>query len=291
MIAGPTAVGKTEVGIELAEQLKTEIISGDSRQLFCEMNLGTAKPDAEQLRRIPHHFISSHSIHQNFDAAQFEEEGLSLLKKLFKKHEEVILVGGSGLYIKALCEGFDAIPSVPSSLREQLNTEFISKGLDWLQQEMRRLDPGYFEVMEQKNPVRLIRALAVKMETGYSISHFFGKQKKSRSFDVVKIGLEMERKKLYERIDRRMDEMIRKGLFEEAKELFPWRHLGALQTVGYQEIFHFMEGRYDRDEAIRLLKRNSRRYAKRQMTWFKKDQAFQWVGPTHMDKIFKMTSR
>lgn len=287
MIVGPTAVGKTALAIELAQALGTEIISADSRQFYREMTIGTAKPTADELEAVRHHFINSHSIHQKYDAAQFGEDALSKIHELFEKYESVIVCGGSGLYVKALLEGFDDIPEVPEEIREVVTEKYKAGGLAWLQQEVKKLDPEYFGIADQQNPARLSRALEVVLATGSSITSFQKKQKRVLPFKVVKIGLELEREELYKRIDERMDAMIEAGLFEEAKALYPYRTHNALQTVGYQEIFDFMEGKYDRNEAIRLLKRNSRRYAKRQLTWFKRDQEIRWFSNTNASALVK----
>ena len=277
VIVGPTAVGKTALSIALAKQLGTEIVSADSRQVFREMEIGTAKPSAEELREVRHHFINSHSIHQDFNAGQYEREAYPLLQSLFKTHDHVVMVGGSGLYIKAVIDGFDEIPEVPDSVRQAIEKQYASNGIAWLQTELARLDPDLYQTIDQQNPHRLIRALEVITFTGQSIQHFRGKVKREHDFEVIKIGLELEREHLYERINSRMDSMIKQGLFEEAERLFPLRHLNALQTVGYQEIFDFLEGKYDKTEAVRLLKQHSRHYAKRQLTWFKRDHAVRWL--------------
>jgi len=287
VIVGPTAVGKTAVSIQLAQHFKTEIISADSRQIFSELTIGTAKPDEVELKTVQHHFINSHSIEENYDAAQFGEEALQTARQLFEKHDCVILCGGSGLYIKAMLEGFDDIPEVPDEIREELEVNFAQFGLEWLQQKMKELDPEHYQTIDQKNPHRLMRALEVKIGTGKSIADFRTQSKRQLSFDVVKIGLELPREVLYKRIDDRMDVMIAAGLFEEAEQLLPFRNHNALQTVGYQEIFDYLEGKYDRDEAIRLLKRNSRRYAKRQLTWFKRDETVRWFTPTAVSTIIE----
>lgn len=273
-------MGKTALAITLAQQLKTEIISADSRQLFKEMVLGTAKPSEEELRTIKHHFINSHSIEEDYSAGHYERDAEALLSRLFEKHEALILVGGSGLYIKALLEGFDSIPEVPEMVREKLAAQFEEKGLAWLQQELALHDPDLLEGIDQQNPHRLMRALEVKLHTGQSIQRFRGLKKKTHPFRIVKIGLEVARSVLYKRIDDRMDAMIAAGLFKEAAALYPKKHLNALQTVGYQEIFDWMDGQYTQEEAVRLLKRNSRRYAKRQLTWFKRDADIYWLDAT-----------
>lgn len=279
VIAGPTAVGKTAVAIRLARHFNTEIISADSRQIYKELEIGTAKPTPAELDQVRHHFINSHSIHDEYDAAQYGADALSLINQLFEKHDTLILCGGSGLYIKGLLEGFDDIPEVPDEVRDQLIEDFESKGLLWLQNKMRELDSEHFARIDQKNPARLMRALEVKMATGKSIASFQTSAKKSLPFKVVKIGLELDRAELYKRIDSRMDHMMEAGLFAEAEKFYTAKHLNALQTVGYREIFDYLDGQYDKDEAVRLLKRNSRRYAKRQLTWFKRDEEIVWFKP------------
>jgi tRNA dimethylallyltransferase len=285
VIAGPTAVGKTDLAISVAKKLKTEIISADSRQFFRELEIGTAKPSATALREVPHNFINSHSITDQYDAAEFADDALKVIDQLFIDHDAAVMCGGSGLYIKGVTEGFDDIPEVDEQIREDLIKNYEVNGLDWLQQQMTIHDPAYFENIDQQNPHRLIRALEVKLGTGKSLQEFFVKKSPSRDFQVLKIGLELPREILYERIDTRMDHMIADGLFEEAKQVFEFRSHQALQTVGYKEIFDYMDGLYDREEAIRLLKRNSRRYAKRQMTWFKKDKEFVWFDARAIDEI------
>ena len=288
VIAGPTAVGKTALAIQLAEFLKTEIVSADSRQIFREMTIGTAKPSGQQLEMVPHHFINNHSIAETYDAAQYGRDALVLIHSLFEKYNSIVLVGGSGLYIKAVCEGFDDIPEVPGDIRQRLTDQYEQHGLLWLQQQMLAMDAEHFASIDQQNPHRLMRALEVKLGTGMSISEFQKKRKLEHPFSILKIGLETERDELYKRIDYRMDSMIAQGLFDEASTLYPYKDHQALKTVGYQEIFDFMDGKYDREEAIRLLKRNSRRYAKRQLTWFKRDEEMQWFGTNAIDPIVSM---
>jgi len=285
VIVGPTAVGKTRLAINIARHFHTEIISADSRQIYKELTIGTAKPSQAELQEVRHHFIDSHSIHEDYDAARFGEEALALITKLFERSDYVVVCGGSGLYLKALLEGFDDIPEVADEVRDQLIEEFEAKGLLWLQNKMRELDPAYFQQLDQKNPVRLMRALEVKIATGKSISAFQTRVKRTQPFSVVKIGLELERAVLYTRIDERMDNMIDSGLLEEAKSLYPFKNLNALQTVGYREIFDYLDGQYDWEEAVRLLKRNTRRYAKRQLTWFKRDEDIKWFSPSDEAEI------
>ncbi len=283
VIVGPTAVGKTDTAIRLAQQLKTVIISADSRQVYQEMYIGTAKPRPSELALVPHYFIDTLSIHQNYDAAQYGLEALAQINILFQKHDSVILCGGSGLYIKAVCEGFDTIPKVSETIRMSLIEKYEQNGLGWLQEQLKKLDLVHFEKIDSNNPQRLMRALEVKLGTGESISTFQRNTKLQHDFSIVKIGLELDREVLYERIDSRMDKMIAVGLFEEAEKLYPFKSHNALQTVGYQEIFDFMDGKHDREETIRLLKRNSRRYAKRQLTWFKRDKEIKWFNNQSLD--------
>ncbi len=285
VIAGPTAVGKTEVGLHLAEHFKTEIISADSRQIYKELETGTAKPTPAELSRASHHFINTHSIEQPYDAGTYGREALALIHTLFQKYETLILCGGSGLYIKAVLDGFDEMPEIPSGMREQITEEYQSKGLQWLQEKVRVVDPDFFEQADINNPHRLIRALELFSASGLRPSQFRASEKRQHDFNIIKIGLELEREQLYSRINARMDAMIEKGLFDEARRFFPQRNLNALQTVGYREIFEYIEGKYDREEAIRLLKRNTRRYAKRQLTWFKRDPEMHWFNPDQVEEM------
>lgn len=279
LVVGPTAVGKTDLCLNLAKNFNTEIVSCDSRQFYREMNLGTAKPNSDELKQVPHHFINSLSIEDAYDVRKFESDSMALLERLFATHQVVIMTGGSGLFADAIVTGLDEMPEVGHDVRQQIVLEYGEKGLGFLQEEVARNDPEYFEKVDQKNPQRLMRALEIWRGTGKKFSSFRVKSTKERPFKVIKIGLERYREELYSRINSRMDQMIASGLFDEADDLFGKRHLNALQTVGYSEIFGFLEGKYDKEEAIRLLKRNSRRYAKRQMTWFKKDESISWFSP------------
>jgi tRNA dimethylallyltransferase len=290
VVAGPTAVGKTAASIALARHFSTEIISADSRQIYKELTIGTAKPSEFELSLVRHHFINSHLIEQDYDAAQYGRDALALIEVKFKEFDQLILCGGSGLYIKAVCEGFDDIPEVPAEIREDLIEQFVTHGTAWLQDKMKILDPDYFSVIDNQNPHRLMRALEVKIGTGKSISEFRKNKKLEHDFKITKIGLELPREILYKRIDERMDQMIASGLFDEAKSLYQYKNHNALQTVGYQEIFDFMDGKFDMDETIRLLKRNSRRYAKRQMTWFKRDPEIKWLEPGRLNEILDLIS-
>ncbi|EAZ79959.1 tRNA (adenosine(37)-N6)-dimethylallyltransferase MiaA [Algoriphagus machipongonensis] len=287
LVVGPTAVGKTDLCLNLAKKFNSEIISCDSRQFYREMNLGTAKPSLDELNQVPHHLINSLSIEESYDVRKFEKDALEILESLFQKNKLVIMTGGSGLFADAVVNGLDEMPAIDPKFREEIIQEFNELGLAYLQKEVAKIDPEYFQVVDQNNPQRLMRAIEVFRGTGKTFSSFRVKTKVQRDFKTIKIGLNREREELYRRIDLRMDQMIEQGLFEEAAGLFEKRHLNALQTVGYQEIFGFMEGDYDQEEAIRLLKRNSRRYAKRQLTWFRKDAEIQWFDPSEGDKVFE----
>lgn len=287
LIVGPTGVGKTDLCLTLAQKYHTEVLSCDSRQFYQEMNLGTAKPSPQDLNLVQHHFINSLSIVEEYDVKQFEIEAIALLEKLFRKHSVVIMTGGSGLFADAVVNGLDEMPVLAPEIRESIIQEYHENGITFLQQEIQKLDPIYFAQVDQQNPQRLMRALEVIRGTGKPFSSFWVKSKKSRPFQVIQIGLERDRKKLYERIDLRMDQMISRGLFEEAELLFDQRHLNALQTLGYSEIFGFLEGKYDQEETTRLLKRNSRRYAKRQLTWFKKNPEIKWFNPENQLEVLE----
>ncbi|WP_139921021.1 tRNA (adenosine(37)-N6)-dimethylallyltransferase MiaA [Hymenobacter sp. DG01] len=285
VITGPTAVGKTELCVRLARQLGTEIVSADSRQFFRELNIGTAKPTPAEMQGVPHHFINSHSISEEYNAGRFEQDALALLTQLFQRHRVVILTGGSGLYLQAVTEGLDELPAVPPEVRQQLRTELEAHGLEPLVAELARLDPVAYARLDRQNPQRVLRALEISRGTGQPFSSFHGGKAAERPFRTVKIALTREREELYQRIDERMDLMLAAGLEEEARRLYPHRHHNALQTVGYQELFAYFEGHYDYAEAVRLLKRNSRRYAKRQLTWLRRDPDYQWFHPEEVQRV------
>jgi len=288
VIVGPTAVGKTSLSIELARKFETEIVSADSRQFYREMQIGTAKPTAIELDAAPHHLVNNLSVRDDYSVGHFEQDALRSISTIFSKKEIAIMVGGSGMYVDAVCNGLDDFPEIDPKYRENIKKEFEKKGISFLQEEVEKEDPEYFNIVDRQNPQRLMRALEVIYATGRTFSSFRVKKTVDRPFQVLKIGLEMERPLVYERIDQRMDLMIEEGLFEEAKRLYPLKHLNALQTVGYQEIFGFLDGHYDKEEAIRLLKRNSRRYAKRQLTWFKRDENTHWFAPSQLAEIKKL---
>jgi tRNA dimethylallyltransferase len=276
VIAGPTAVGKTTVAIQLAKKLQTGIVSADSRQFFREMSIATAKPTDEELAQAKHHFINSHSINENFSVGDFEKEGLALLDNIFQEHDTAILVGGSGLYIKAICEGFDDLPVAPAEIREKLNLEFKENGLTSLQDKLKVADPVYYSQVDLNNPQRLIRALEVAESTGKPFSSYRKSTINQRPFECIKIGLNLPREFLYQRINNRVDEMLKQGLVDEVHSLLPYRHLNALNTVGYSELFDYFDGKTDLQTAVDLIKQNTRRFAKRQLTWFRKDADVKW---------------
>ncbi|MBQ5396864.1 MAG: tRNA (adenosine(37)-N6)-dimethylallyltransferase MiaA [Alistipes sp.] len=287
VIVGPTGSGKTDLSIRVAEHYACPIISTDSRQFYRGIPIGTAQPDSEQLERVEHHFIASHELTDDFNCGAYEVAALKRLEELFVKHDTVVAVGGSGLYIKALCEGMDDLPEVEPALRSELAERLKSEGLEALTEELRKLDPAFYEVVDRKNPARVLRALEVCISTGKPYSSLRTGEKRQRSFGIVKIGVNMERAVLYERIDRRVDIMVEAGLENEARAVYPLRHLNSLQTVGYREMFDYFDGTITRDEAIELIKRNSRRYAKRQLTWFGRDEEIEWFLPTETEKIIE----
>jgi len=279
VVVGPTAVGKTAMAIALARHFRTDVLSADSRQFYREMSIGTAKPSAAEMGEVVHHFVNSRSITEGYDVGAFEKEALQCLDHVYTRHDVAIMAGGSGLFVDAVCRGFDELPKASAAVRQELRDRLESEGLGSLQSTLKEKDPVYYAQVDLNNPQRVMRALEVITSTGKPFSDFRKGETKERPFKVIKVGLEMEREKLYERIDHRMELMIRAGLFVEAASLWDHRTLNALQTVGYREIYGHMEGEYDREEAIRLLKRNSRRYAKRQLTWFKRDESTRWFQP------------
>jgi len=276
IIVGPTAVGKTAFAISLAKALATEIVSADARQCYQEMNIGVARPSQVELKEVPHHFIASHTIQDTINAAVFEQFALDKVAQLFKTKESVVLVGGTGLYIKAFCEGLDTIPFIDPTIREGIISQYDKEGLAWLQEELAKKDPLYWNKGEQQNPHRLMRALEVVLGTGHSILSFQQNKKVKRPFKLVKIGLEMPRTDLYHRINQRVLNMVQDGLEAEVKSLLPYASLNALQTVGYSEWFPYFKGEVDKANVIALIQQNTRNYAKRQMTWFKKDAETIW---------------
>lgn len=287
IVTGPTASGKTALAIALAKHFHTEIISADSRQCYRELEIGVARPSEEELAAVQHHFIASHSIRDEINAAGFEQYALEKVSDLFRRHDTVIMVGGTGLYIKAFCEGLDEIPAIDPAIRQSITDRYKRDGLAWLQEQVRGKDPLYYEKGENQNPQRLMRALEVREATGRSILGFRKGKKAERPFRILKIGLELPKDALRHHIDARVDAMLEKGLVSEAKSLIPYRELPALQTVGYAELFDYFDGKTSLDEAISLIKTHTRQYAKRQLTWFRKDQEIKWFAPGQVSEIIQ----
>ena len=270
IVSGPTAAGKTAFAIDLALQKNTQIISADSRQCFKELNIGVAKPSPEQLKKVKHYFINSHSINEEVNAKIFEEYALKAVEEIFENNDTAIMVGGTGLYIKAFSEGLDEIPFIDTEIRKKINGEYHLKGLQWLQDKIKKEDPLFFEMGEMQNPQRMLRALEVKLSTGKSIVEIQSGKKIKRDFEIKNVLIDLPRPELYDNINRRVDQMMENGLLKEAESLLPHKNLNALQTVGYKELFDYFEGKISLAEAVDLIKKNTRHYAKRQMTWFRK---------------------
>lgn len=279
VIAGPTAVGKTGIGIQVAKHFNTQIISADSRQCYREMRIGVARPSEEELSQVKHHFIASHSIQDKVNAAVFENYALEKATDIFKSSDYVVMVGGTGLYIKAFLEGMDPIPDVSEDIRNDITEQYFQYGLNWLQDEVKKNDPIFYKTGEIQNPQRLMRALEVVKATGRSIMDFRKGEKAKRNFEVQKIALELPKELLHRNINTRVDQMVEDGLVEEVQSLYKFRHFTALQTVGYKEIFDYLDDKISLAEAIEQIKVNTRQYAKRQVTWFKKDKEYQWLPP------------
>ena len=287
-IVGPTAIGKTSLSILIASYFDTEIISCDSRQFYKEMTIGTAVPEKEELAVVPHHFIQNRSIFEDYNVGAYERDALNVLDTLFKKHNTVVMVGGSGLYVKSVLEGLDDFPKIDPSIRLELKHVLEKEGIIPLQDQLKKLDVTTYNTIDIENPQRVIRALEICIGTNLPYSSYTGKLKKKRKFNSIVIGLNGEREKIYERINRRVDLMVEKGLLDEAQKLFPNKELNALQTVGYKELFSFFEEKVTKDEAIQEIKKNTRRFAKRQLTWFNKDASIYWFDfETDTDNILK----
>ncbi len=292
VILGPTAVGKTALSLEVADQLNTEILSADSRQIYKEMNIGTDTPSKKQRQQIPHHFINERSVTEDFNAGKFEKQALQRLEEIYQHKTGAVLVGGAGFYIKALLEGLNEMPEVPDEVRERWNQAFEEKGLEYLQEQVRKKDPDYYEEVDLNNHRRLIRALEVIETTGRTYTYYRqqNNKKKPRPFMPIKVGLHRPREELYQRINQRVDQMLDQGLLEEVKQLRNYKDYSPLKTVGYRELFQYLEGEIDYEEAVRLIKRNSRRFAKRQLTWFRNDDTIQWFQPEERTAIFQYIS-
>lgn len=285
VVVGATGSGKTDLSLRLATHFAAPILSTDSRQVYRGIPIGTAQPTAEQLATAEHHFIASHELDDNFNCGEYEVQALARLEELFQKHNTVVAVGGSGLYIQALCEGMDDLPQADEELRQRLAERLQNEGIESLAAELQRLDPVYYEQVDRCNPSRVLRAVEVCLQTGKPYSSLRTGERRKRDFNIVKVGIDWERATLYDRINRRVDMMIDEGLEAEALAVYPLRHLNSLQTVGYREMFDYFDGKITREEAIELIKRNSRRYAKRQMTWFRRDPEIRWFSNEEFDEL------
>lgn len=285
VLVGPTGIGKTELGIFLAQKLNTEIISADSRQFYKELKIGTAVPTEKQLEEAKHHFIGNISIHDYYNASIYEFAVIELLNTHFKSKETAILLGGSGMYIDAVCNGIDDLPDIDPEIRLKLQKKFEDEGVESLRFELKRLDPEYYKIVDLKNPKRILKGLEVCMMTGNTYTSYRKAIKKSRDFKILKIGLNMDRSELYQRIDKRVNMMINDGLISEARTFYPNKNINALNTVGYKELFDHFDGKFDLNKAIELIKRNSRRYAKRQISWFMRDKEIKWFDPIDKENI------
>lgn len=284
-IVGPTAVGKTALTLELGRQFNTEIISADSRQFYKELNIGTAKPSQEELNQVPHHFINSHSIHDNFSAGDFEKDGLAKIDSLFQRHDLLLMVGGSGLFVNAVIEGMDDLPRPKEGLRELLNQTYKEKGINFIRERLSKIDPVYYKAVDISNPQRMIRAIEVFETTGIPFSIWRKNNKKERNFRTLSIGLNIERNLLYDQINQRVDDMINNGLLKEVETLLPFKEYSPLKTVGYTELFDYIDGKYTLEEAVAKIKQNTRKYAKRQLTWFRKNQNTVWFNPNEIPAV------
>ena len=290
-IIGPTAIGKTKLSIDLAKIFSCEIISCDSRQFYKELKIGSAPPDKLELTKIKHHFIQNLSVEEDYSAGQFEIDAMEHIKKIHKKNNLVLMVGGSGLYIDAICKGLDKTPKISKKFRKEINEEYKNKGLIWLQEKVKKIDPEFYVNNDCNNPQRLLRTLELFTQTGKNLSSFQTKKTKKRPFKIIKIGLNTKREILYNRINKRVDNMIDKGLLKEVNSLINFQHKNALQTVGYKEIFKFLDKKCSFEEAIDAIKQNTRRFAKRQLTWFRKDKEIKWFEPNELNEIKKFISK
>lgn len=287
VITGPTAVGKTSLAVSVAKELQTEILSADSRQFYRDMQIGTARPTEKERDGIPHHFCGHLSVEDDYNVSDFEREALNKLSELFQSHDTVVMTGGSGLYINAVCRGIDELPDPDPKLRQRLKDDWEKRGIDALRQELQKLDPEYYKDVDIHNPKRLMRAIEVCRTTGSKYSEMRSNVAKERPFDILKTGLTIEREALVERIHRRTDQMIADGLVQEVRNLLSYRHYNALNTVGYKEIFRFLDGEISLEQAVADIKTSTRRYAKRQMTWFRKDPEMHWFAPSDLQDIIR----
>lgn len=287
VLTGPTGVGKTSVSIKIAQHFSAEIVSSDSRQIFKELSIGTAVPEPNELAAVKHHFIQSHSITESYNASRYETEAMALLEKLFSKNDVVLLVGGSMLYIDAICKGIDSMPDADLEIRADLKRQLEENGIESLRRLLKSLDPEYYSTVDLKNPNRIIHALEISIQTGLPFSSFRSNKAKERPFSILKIALNCDRKLLHDRINLRVDKMEKAGLEKEVRRVYPQKDLTSLKTVGYRELFSYFDGEITRQKAFELIKRNSRRYAKKQITWFRRDEDVHWYEPTQSDEIIQ----
>jgi len=285
VITGPTAVGKTELTIRVAQQFGIPIINADSRQLFRELKIGTAAPTDEELRQVHHYFVGTLGLSDYYSASLFEQQVLEILQREFTQHDYAIMAGGSMMYIDAVCNGIDDIPTVDDDTRNLLKQRLANEGLEVLVEELRQLDPEHYEIVDKQNPRRVVHALEICLMTGKTYTSFRKQEKKQRPFRIIKIGLNRDREELYQRINRRVDQMMAQGLLQEAERLYPQRSVNALNTVGYKELFDYMDGRWSLEEAVERIKGNTRRYARKQLTWFKRDDSLRWFHPDQQEDI------
>ena len=290
ILLGPTGVGKTDLSIALAQRLACPVVSADSRQIFRELPVGTAAPTAEELGKVEHWFIGNKSVEEDYNAGQYEAEVLPMITGYLASHEALLMVGGSMMYIDAVCKGFDYLPQVPQTVRQQVRNDYEAKGLEWLQSELMRLDPDYCRQVDLQNPQRLMHAVEISLVAGKPYSAFRTGTAKKRPFRILKVGLQRDRAELYERINRRVTQMMAQGLLQEAEKVYPYRHKNSLNTVGYKELFAYIDGKCTLDEAVDKIRQNSRHYAKRQLTWFRQDTEIHWfdAGNVTVDDIIQL---
>ena len=291
VITGPTAVGKTALCLDIAQHFGIPIINADSRQIYKELKIGTASPTIEQMRRVPHYFVGSLSLHDYYSASLFEQQVLEILQREFEHSDYALLTGGSMMYIDAVCNGIDDIPTVDDETRETMKRRLANEGLEALVEELKQLDPEYYEIVDKQNPRRVVHGLEICLMTGKTYTSFRKREIKQRPFRIVKIGLNRDREELYNRINQRVDQMMTDGLLDEVKRLYPMRHMNALNTVGYKEMFAYLDGTWTLEEAVERIKGNTRRYARKQLTWYKKDEQIRWFHPNEIEQIYSYISQ
>ena len=291
VIIGPTAVGKTALCLDLAQHFGIPIINADSRQIYKELKIGTASPTDEQLAKVKHYFVGSLSLNDYYSASLFEQQTMEILEREFAKSDYALMVGGSMMYIDAVCNGIDDIPTVDDVTRETLKSRLANEGLEPLVEELKQLDPEYYEIVDKQNPRRVVHGLEICLMTGKTYTSFRKREKKQRPFRIIKIGLNRDREELYDRINQRVDQMMDEGLLDEARNLYPMRHMNALNTVGYKEMFAYLDGTWTLEEAVERIKGNTRRYARKQLTWYKKDEQIRWFHPDEKENILSYISQ